>query len=98
MKSLLSIDWLRNFFDKQTDLIGYLRLHRNDVQNKDAVFVTSNPSQSDFDNREVSRITKINLAKICIYYSIRQSVEATWINDRDQFLYPNDGWQNDTEF
>ena len=98
IKGRLSVDWLRNFFDKQTDLIGYLRLHRNDVQNKDAVFVTSNPSQSDFDKHEVARITKVNLVKMCIYYSIRQSVEATWLNDRDQFLFPKDGWQDDSEF
>ena len=25
-------------------------------------------------------------------------MEATWLNDRDQFLYPNDGWQNDKIF
>ncbi|GFR97592.1 modification methylase HindII [Elysia marginata] len=23
---------------------------------------------------------------------------ATWLNDRDQFLYPQDGWQEDKEF
>ena len=25
-------------------------------------------------------------------------IEATWYNDRDQFLYPNDGWETDAEF
>ncbi len=25
-------------------------------------------------------------------------MEATWLNDRDQFLYPNNGWQTDLEF
>ncbi|MBO4316574.1 MAG: hypothetical protein J5867_11540 [Prevotella sp.] len=25
-------------------------------------------------------------------------MEANWLNDRDQFLYPNDGWQTDHEF
>jgi hypothetical protein len=25
-------------------------------------------------------------------------MEATWLNDRDQFLFPNDGWKTDTEF
>ena len=28
----------------------------------------------------------------------RKCLEATWLNDRDQFLYPNDGWQDDREF
>ena len=25
-------------------------------------------------------------------------MEATWLNDRDQFLFPNDGWQSDNAF
>ena len=25
-------------------------------------------------------------------------VKHTWLNDRDQFLYPNDGWQDDKTF
>ena len=33
-----------------------------------------------------------------IYFAVRHCIEATWLNDRDQFLYPNDGWQDDTEF
>lgn len=43
-------------------------------------------------------IDKSNLVISCIYFSVRQCIEATWLNDRDQFLYPNDGWQTDTEF
>jgi hypothetical protein len=34
----------------------------------------------------------------CIYFSVRKAIEATWLNDRDQFLYPNDNWQTDAEF
>ena len=33
-----------------------------------------------------------------IYFSVRLAIEPTWLNDRDQFLYPNDGWETDTEF
>ena len=43
-------------------------------------------------------ISQDNLNKCCIYFSVRQCIPATWLNDRDQFLYPNDGWQTDTEF
>lgn len=28
----------------------------------------------------------------------RHCIEATWLNDRDQFLYPNDKWKEDMEF
>lgn len=32
------------------------------------------------------------------YFAVRLSIEANWLNDRDQFLYPNNCWQIDTEF
>lgn len=34
----------------------------------------------------------------CIYFSVRKCIPATWLNDRDQFLYPNEGYLNDDEF
>lgn len=39
-----------------------------------------------------------DLLKISIHYTIRKVIPATWLNDRDQFLFPTDGWQTDTEF
>ena len=33
-----------------------------------------------------------------MYLAIRKCIDATWLNDRDQFLYPNDNWQTDFEF
>jgi hypothetical protein len=39
-----------------------------------------------------------NIIEGCIYFSVRLCMEPTWLNDRDQFLYPNDGWKNDTGF
>lgn len=29
---------------------------------------------------------------------MRHCIDATWLNDRDQFLFPNDGWKSDREF
>ena len=45
-----------------------------------------------------TRITAENLLITSIYYTVRKIIPATWLNDRDQFLYPNDGWKNDIEF
>jgi hypothetical protein len=39
-----------------------------------------------------------NLFEGCIYFAVRLCSEQTWLNDRDQFLYPNDGYKADTEF
>ena len=33
-----------------------------------------------------------------IFFTVRLCIEANWLNDRDQFLYPNNDWQIDTEF
>ncbi len=29
---------------------------------------------------------------------MRKVIPATWLNDRDQFLYPNENWKSDNEF
>jgi hypothetical protein len=43
-------------------------------------------------------ITNSNLINTVIYFSVRNCIEGKWLNDRDQFLYPNDRWQSNTEF
>jgi hypothetical protein len=45
-----------------------------------------------------SWVTNKNLLEVSIYYAVRHCITPTWLNDRDQFLYPNDGWKDDTEF
>jgi hypothetical protein len=46
----------------------------------------------------LSKISAENLIIASIYYAVRKSIEATWLNDRDQFLFPNDDWEKDIEF
>jgi hypothetical protein len=43
-------------------------------------------------------ITVENLIESSVYLAIRKVIKQTWINDRDQFLYPNQKWEKDTEF
>ena len=43
-------------------------------------------------------VTPKNIIQMCVYLATRHCIEATWLNDRDQFLYPNDGWKTDVEF
>lgn len=43
-------------------------------------------------------INHSNLLQASIYLAVRHSVQADWLNDRDQFLYPNNKWENDLEF
>ena len=45
-----------------------------------------------------TQVTSNNVLEIGIYVAVRHCIEATWLNDRDQFLYPNNGWESDMEF
>jgi len=96
-KSFIS-DWLRLFFDKKDERIGYLRFQGTDFQTNDHAFFTSQPSDNDIRESKVTNITKNNLIEMCIYLSVRQCIESTWINNRDQFLCPNEEYKTDLEF
>ena len=88
--------WLYHFKPKTNDSnIGFLMADSPDFQNSKTVCLL---------NKKGTRhgifvgIDKTNLIQVSIYLAVRHCIEATWLNDRDQFLYPNDGWQTDTEF
>jgi len=97
-KGSFIIDWLRKYFDKKGEKIGYLRIQGTDVQQNRTIFITSKPSDSDFRESKVTEITQNNLIQVSIYFTLRNIVEATWLNDRDQYLFPKANWANDIEF
>jgi hypothetical protein len=39
-----------------------------------------------------------NIIGGCIYFAVRLCITPTWLNDRDQFLYPNNKYKIDIEF
>ena len=92
------INWLRQFYDKNTDRIAYLRMQGTDMQNNQGVFFTLHPSNNDLTKKLTTDITKNNVIEMCIYLAIRHFTPATWMNDRDQFLFPKDEWQYDLLF
>jgi hypothetical protein len=92
------VDWIRTFFDTENDCIGYLRFQGTDFQTNSNAYLTSRPSANDIRESKVTNITRNNHMVICIYLAVRQCIEHTWLNDRDQFLFPNDGYKKDAEF
>lgn len=89
-------DWAETFFDKASESIATIIGVGNDFQNQRTVRI-------EYPNRPWNhqfqwQITKNNLIESSIYLTVRTIIEADWLNDRDQFLYPNDGWLNDAEF
>ncbi|MFN8325352.1 MAG: hypothetical protein U0T80_06290 [Flavobacteriaceae bacterium] len=98
IKGTFLIDWLRSYYDKSGDNLGFLRVNGPDVQNNLGVFITTNPTENDIKKHFIYNITLFNVLQMSIYHSVRISTKATWLNDRDQYLFPNEGWQNDFEF
>ncbi len=92
------IEWLRQYYDKQGERFAYIRFLGTDFQNNNGVFITLNPSANDIKQVKGNWVTTKNVLPMSIYFAVRLCIEASWFNDRDQFLYPNDGWKTDAEF
>jgi len=90
--------WLNKHYDRTGKQIGWLRFVPNDFQNNRGVYITTKAKESDIRESRVAEISINNVNTMCTYFAVRLCMEATWLNDRDQFLYPNDGWENDAEF
>ena len=76
--------------------IAYMSAKGNDFQNTNFNFIINDKTQ--LPHPRGTWVTDKNITEIGIYYAARHCIEATWLNDRDQFLYPNDGWKTDMEF
>lgn len=97
-KNRVILNWMQQFYDKSNERLAYMVRGASDFQNNKIVFITTNPSKAVVEHSQTHDITKSNLIQNCIFYAVRHAIDATWLNDRDQFLYPNDGWKKDTEF
>jgi hypothetical protein len=92
------IEWLRKYYDKEGEKIAYLRMLGTDMQNSSGVYIIGQLSENDIREQKYTVITKNNIIEISIYFVVRKVIPADWLNDRDQFLYPNDKWETDEEF
>ena len=45
-----------------------------------------------------TQITDKNFLEIAVYIAVRHCISANWLNNRDQFYYPSEHWEKDTEF
>ena len=89
-------DWTLTFIDDTKVSIATLIGVGNDFQNQRLVRITE--SLRPWNHQYQWQINCENLIHSAIYLSVRLALNPTWLNDRDQFLYPNEGWQTDPEF
>ena len=75
--------------------IGYQRIQGSDFQNNKFTCLVNSTSDS---HAIFLPLHKDNVIPSAIHFSLRLCIEATWLNDRDQFFHPNDGWKTDYDF
>jgi hypothetical protein len=92
-------DWVKPYRAdvSKNQLIGKFPFKGNDFQNQNMIQIVHH--NMDY-NTEAGQfyINQKNLGIAAVYFAVRKCIPATWLNDRDQFLFPNDNWKNDTEF
>ena len=99
-QKLTITQWITGY-ETNGEILGYTGNNVPDYQNNKFLKISSIQTKvagGNLNNATKYKITATNLIQISIYLSVRLCIEATWINDRDQFLYPNDLWEEDLEF
>ncbi len=92
-------DWLDiNSTNISSNYIGHLASVGNDFQNQRMIFIDNEKKENWKKGGRHTRIAAENLIIASIFFAVRKVIPATWLNDRDQFLFPNDGWKTDLEF
>jgi len=89
-------DWLATYKNAATaNGVAFLMADAPDFQHNNLVCIRSDKPKG---HGICFAVNQYNLQVACIYLAVRHCVEPTWLNDRDQFLYPSDGWKTDTKF
>lgn len=87
--------WIVKSQNNKDKSLGTLFYRGNDFQNQNFIYIDLGSTKA---HDSELYLHSSNLINCSIYFSIRHCIEATWLNDRDQFLFPKDGWQNDSKF
>ncbi|MBR5957940.1 MAG: hypothetical protein IKZ99_06215 [Salinivirgaceae bacterium] len=90
-------NWVKLFSETKEKAKGLLDTRGNDFANQRYIYFTHQSFVITAHSMGVY-ISENNLVPISIYLAVRQIIPATWLNNRDQFLFPNDGWKTDREF
>ena len=87
--------WIKQFDDKNITEIAYMCNPSPDFQHNSQLYISQKKGIEHFN---FFKLSANNLIAGVVYFSVRHCIPATWLNDRDQFLYPNDKWQKDSTF
>lgn len=90
-------DWMISTRKRSGNLqLAWMSARGCDMQVQNYNFLVNDTS--NIPHPRGSWITDKNLIEGCIYIAVYQTIEHNWLNDRDQFFHPNDGWKTDYDF
>jgi hypothetical protein len=95
----LMTEWVAREFPLKPvgEPIGFLaKTNSNDFQNNNIICILNKREQ--LPNPRGRWIDTSSLPISTVYFAVRKCIDATWLNDRDQFLMPDDRWRNDSGF
>ena len=92
-------DWIKPYRGnvETNQLIGKFPFMGNDFQQQNIIQINHHKMVY---NKAAGQflINQKNVMYACVYFAVRKCIDATWLNDRDQFLFPLPKWENDLEF
>ena len=100
-KKITISQWITSFETANDNILAFTGNNGPDIQNNKYLFLSNKQLKlpnGALNNATKYIITKYNLIPMCVYFAVRKVIKRTWINDRDQFLYPKNKWRNDNEF
>ena len=90
-------EWLITTRNRKNEIqIGFIACLGNDFQQNNVVHILNDKFQ--MASPRGSWVTDKNIIEVSIYLSVRKCISQSWLNDRDQFLWPKEEWQTDLEF
>ena len=84
--------WIKEY-DNKSIFIALVVSTAPDFQHNQQLAILSKQQE-----RYCFYVSLATLIPFSVYFSVRHCIKATWINDRDQFLYPNNKWAQDSVF
>ena len=87
--------WIKLFDDKTNDGIAFMGNPSPDFQHNSQLYISLKKGIEHFN---FFNFTINNLIEASIYFTIRNCIDSMWLNDRDQFSFPNDDWKTNLDF
>lgn len=89
-------EWIAKYKIDEKESIGLMNYTASDFQQRKYTAIMSGTKQMGHNSKIL--IDKNNIFYVSIYFAVRLNIPSSWLNDRDQFLYPNDNWKTDKTF